>query len=573
MKLNKEYEQVEELLKQIDPTETPYESKYQARTKLNDIIAKLDDLQDSRSHCQSLLGGLHGQIGIINVDVEEFPEAEKSLKKSVQLLEDVNENQAFTTISLLKSLNQLGILWCLRDNYHEAKIFLDKSLNVYNNFKSKPNEQLYELSDLFKVSKDIPSPNHAEKEDALELINTHTQYYLAQVHEKMGHASKSAECCRITLSKQLELKAFQPLDWSTNAAMLSQHYLVKEDYKSAKTLLIAASVMLNRHENELSSKEVELEDDRREMLTRCKADLARAWGKFSLLLLQRSWDKDLERAQQENQLVEVTDEDDENHVPIDDFPTIENDPELEQIPHEYATNFEQARAIFLPGQRFLNAAKNDYYKFHEHCVDYVDIQRDLSHMHKVLVYFEPDSSRRFKIHKRRIDLLEPTYQELNVQLFTLLVRQMMYEVAETYSAMMDIKLEMVKSDPAANATPQNLKKVNSLVDSSIKTFQLYLTTLNTNDNKLPEKYPEENERPALVAYFHMARLYDKYILPERSEAKLKNKMQAFGCYQYIVDYCQRNPDAEDCVQAELPLCQEMVALLPMKITKMRKELM
>ena len=85
---------------------------------------------------------------------------------------------------------------------------------------------------------------------------------------------------------------------------------------------------------------------------------------------------------------------------------------------------------------------------------------------KVLVHFEPDNSRKVKIHKRRIDLLEPTYKGLNVKLFTLLVRQLIYEVAETYSAMMDIKLDSLTSH-----TPANLAKLNGLVDSSISAFR------------------------------------------------------------------------------------------------------
>ena len=52
MKLNKDFENAEELLKVIDPKETPYESKYKARTILRDIIEKLkNDLSDTRSHC------------------------------------------------------------------------------------------------------------------------------------------------------------------------------------------------------------------------------------------------------------------------------------------------------------------------------------------------------------------------------------------------------------------------------------------------------------------------------------------------------------------------------------------
>ena len=88
----------------------------------------------------------------------------------------------------------------------------------------------------------------SEKEATFETLNTHTYYYLAQVYEKMGEPSKSAKCCHVTLTKQLELKAFQPLDWATNAAMLSQHYLAKEDYSSTKRHLIAACVMLERYQ-------------------------------------------------------------------------------------------------------------------------------------------------------------------------------------------------------------------------------------------------------------------------------------------------------------------------------------
>ena len=86
--------------------------------------------------------------------------------------------------------------------------------------------------------------------------------------------------------------------------------------------------------------------------------------------------------QEEDQLVDFVDENSSDSKPKVDFPSIETDPVLSEIPEKYATNFEEARAIFLPGQRFLNSSKKDYYIFEEHCVDYVDIQRDLSHMHK-----------------------------------------------------------------------------------------------------------------------------------------------------------------------------------------------
>ena len=246
-------------------------------------------------------------------------------------------------------------------------------------------------------------------------------------------------------------------------------------------------------------------------------------------------DKDIEKKELEDQLQDLENLSEKSTM-LDkvDFPSIETDPSLNEIPEKYATNFEEARAIFLPGQKFLNFAKNEYYKFEEHCVDYVEIQRDLSHMHKVLVYFEPDISRKFKIQKRRIDLLQPTYKELNPQLFTLLVKQLIYEVAETFSAMMDLKL-----DTSNEINLENAKKINRLVDSSIGSFQDYLKILNDKDDRIPETYKEEDVRPALVAYFHLARLFDKYkFLPEDPNQRLRNKIQTYTCYKHVVDYCR-----------------------------------
>ena len=117
-------------------------------------------------------------------------------------------------------------------------------------------------------------------------------------------------------------------------------------------------------------------------------------------------------------------------------------------------------------------------------------------------------------------------------------------------------------------TPQLTNKINGLVSASINSFHKYLDTLGKN----PTKYPEDNERPALVAYVHLARLYDKYILPENSEQKFRNKMQSYLSYKHVVDYCKANPGSQSSVDQELPICEEMVLLLPRKLQKMQQEL-
>ncbi len=163
------------------------------------------------------------------------------------------------------------------------------------------------------------------------------------------------------------------------------------------------------------------------------------------------------------------------------------------------------------------------------------------------------------------------YQELNVQIYTLLVRQVLFELGETYSAMMDIKTSMIKSDPT-KMTPVNFRKINDLVDLSINSFRAYLATLNKSDGSLPDKFAPEDTRPALVAYFHLGRLYDRYMIPARGEQKLKNKVQTFCCYKQVVDYCEKYPEAVEVMGDELAICAEFVALLPLKIEKMQREL-
>ncbi len=46
------------------------------------------------------------------------------------------------------------------------------------------------------------------------------------------------------------------------------------------------------------------------------------------------------------------------------------------VPDIPAGNFEEARNIFIHGQKFYNEAK-EYYTFEEHCVDYTEINQVL----------------------------------------------------------------------------------------------------------------------------------------------------------------------------------------------------
>ena len=103
-------------------------------------------------------------------------------------------------------------------------------------------------------------------------------------------------------------------------------------------------------------------------------------------------------------------------------------------------------------------------------------------------------------------------------------------------------------------------------------LQEYLATLKKEDGTFPNVFNEDDVRPALVAYFRLARLFDKYLyLPDDLDLRIKNKIQTYSFYLHVVDYCRKNPSAKEVMAAELPLCEELVALLPKKIQKMYEE--
>ncbi len=146
----------------------------------------------------------------------------------------------------------------------------------------------------------------------------------------------------------------------------------------------------------------------------------------------------------------------------------------------------------------------------------------------------------------------------------------MFELAETHECMMDAKLEGGEGKGAVSYA-----KVNAVVDRAVHYFEEYLSTLGEG-NSLPSRLPADSVRPALSAHFHLARLRDKYLISgedaEVARRRLENKVCGLRHFRQIVDYCDRNPEAEGAVAAELPLCREMARLLPIKIEKMRLEL-
>ncbi|TRY63637.1 hypothetical protein TCAL_00816 [Tigriopus californicus] len=570
------YQDVENLLLKDDPPEQPYNSRYKARELLEEMLRMSQDL--TASMIKKLSIHILAKLGAIDQEVEELAKSQEHLEAVQDFIDSPDALSSETIIPRLVVLNQLGILWTSRGEMEKAKSYLLEANALYERFKTNGEGPLSLLEDLIRgksLGERNNDENQPDREKALELLNTHTYYYLAQVYEKLGARDKAGECCHITLKKQLKLKEFNSLDWAQNAATLSHFYEVDDNFPAAKTHLGAASYVLTRFLSEMESKEFKDDEERNDLMEKIgqtQGMVLRCWGKYALVLLQKSFERMCRQSENsEDPLVVKNIEDEEFPSMLEEFPSIEIDPEFQDVPSQFVKTFEQARQVFLPGQRFLNRAK-EIFTFEEHCTDFTEINQELSALHKALVVFEPNPDRRFKIHKRRVELLEMPLKELGNASYLLVRRQLMFELGETHESMMDAKLDQIRNSPGHSALSSQMEKVNTNVSKAVSFFKAYLDSLQNKEGHMPDPFPAEICRPALVAYFHLARLFDKFMVAERTTEAFKNKLQVYYYFKKIVDYCQSHPEAEGVVAEELPLCQEMVRLLPVKIEKMKAEL-
>ncbi|XP_027030862.1 KIF-binding protein [Tachysurus fulvidraco] len=593
-----------------DPENDPFRSKYKARELLKEIHCavknfEVDDGENegqetdgqigeivdgeainrgvNKVHAGDSTAGLRAaklgviayHLGVNHIETEELSAGEEYLTNCMKSLDECTVTRENVSLTI-EVLNQLGILWAGRDESEIAQGFLETAESVYVRYMKEDGQPPLDLKDFFVLEEDAPSQQ--EKIRRFEMAHTHTLYYLAQVYKNMGQYERAGQYCHSTLQRQLKFSPFVPVDWAINAATLSQYYITKSQYMEGRHCLAAASVIAGLEEipSEAAAKESEAECEKREQLLQKRAEIARCWIKYCLNLLQDArklledniGELDLDR-QEELQRARRDEEEEEEKGKrtaflFDSADTFDSICSLEEkVNCKFPLNFEEARAVFLVGQSYVTQAK-EYFEIDGHVTDHTEIIQDHSALFKVLAFFEEDLERRCKMHKRRVDMLEPICKELNAQFYLLICRQLQFELAETFYAMMDLKLAVAEKQDQPDA--HTIKKFNHLCSESIKYFQMFLDSIRSPEGKFPEKLEDDVLRPALVAKFRIARLQSK-IISGNLATQLENLSLSLESYNFVVQYCEMHPEARNAVEIELELSEEMVSLLPMKIKR------
>ncbi|CAF5218771.1 unnamed protein product, partial [Rotaria magnacalcarata] len=178
-------------------------------------------------------------IGTIYSDTEEKGEGESRLQSILMSIEPALNHSLICSLAL-NLLNQLILIRTSYEQYNEAIEIAKRADNLYNQSLST---EPYLLRELIEIDSAIPT---IDRRDEFEQIYTYTSFFLAQIYAKLDDKDQSANYCRLTLERQLDMfhsdnrKHFDPLDWATNCATLSQYYMTKHDYATARHCLMCA---------------------------------------------------------------------------------------------------------------------------------------------------------------------------------------------------------------------------------------------------------------------------------------------------------------------------------------------
>ncbi|KAM4896870.1 KIF-binding protein isoform 2-T2 [Sylvia borin] len=477
------------------------------------------------------------------------------------------------------SQNNLGILWSQRDEIETAQIYLESAEALYNQYVKENGNPPLDPSEHFMAEEE--KLTNQERFKRFEKAYTHTLYYLAQVYQHLGMTEEAAHYCHTTLKRQLDYCGYYPVEWARNAATLSQYYLSKECFMEARHCLAAASVIFSQAGQVPSAEDGDEREPDQQDLQERKAEIARCWIKYCLNLLQSARkllednigeldpDRQLELKAQRRKEEDEKERDRKKAVLFGTSDICDSVLAMEEkVSSEYPLDFQEAREIFLFGQNYVQEAK-EFFQVDGYVTDHIEIVQDHSALFKVLAFFEEDYERRCKMHKRRIDMLEPIYADLNPQYYLLICRQLQCELADTYYEMMDLKVAI--GNRLEKLDSHTVKKINALAQFAIKYYELFLDSLRSPDKVFPEKLEEDVLRPAMVAKFHIARLYGKIITSDRKK-QLENMQTSLEYYTFLVDYCEKYPDAVPAIETELELSKEMVNLLPASMERLKAKL-
>ena len=249
-----------------DPQSEPYRSMYKAREIWHKLKSYVDRHRESAPdlvHWLFLEAALHLKLGVNYMDTEEKSTGEERLACCLSSL-DAHCCRDEACCIMQTVLNYTGILNCERNEPQKGLEFLQRAETLYSDFSDKVGGAPWTVNDLFHVDSYDRSASMEKlvknRVENFEDIYTHTLYYLAQAHAKVGNSAESAKYCRMTLCRQLSNHKYEPVDWAVNATTLSQYYIIQSDFPHARHCLSSGQFILKEASESINEASEEASD-------------------------------------------------------------------------------------------------------------------------------------------------------------------------------------------------------------------------------------------------------------------------------------------------------------------------
>ena len=360
----------------------------------------------------------------------------------------------------------------------------------------------------------------AEIRLAMDSLYTSTLFFLAQVYTHID-TTEASKYAHLTMIGQLQTKSeFSRRAWAENALHLNGFFSSNGDYGRALHCLEAGAHIM--------PKDLDAEESIGQLMW--------GYGRFHLSRLRQSAFNPTSGSE--------PDRFGSWFVPFPlPLPPVRTLPQIRTLA--------EAREEFKRALHYLSEAKK-YYPFDGQCGDYIMLCQDVSGLYHALTAFETDRERKVAIHYRRVAQLDTIPDQLNPNAYLTTIRQVIYDVGEIHTDIMDVRTAQ-KKDKDASALSD--RQFNLLNDKTAFWYQKFLDTFQGT------KHPEEVRVAIFRATMRLAALKTKKYFSSPQE-EYEAIGAAVGVYGEVLKFAEANPVPE--LSEELEIAKQMHTLLPGK---------
>ena len=533
-------------------------------------------------------------------DVDTTAEPTVSARSLAEHLDAMPPSHGFHK-EAIDACNQTGILWTRRGQPQRALLVLDMALLLFGKWKGLFGGVGDAERDLVTDAEDAVETSTKTDLAAMENLNMHTLFFLAQVHGALGNGAESAKCCHRTLQMQHKTGQYDPVEWARNALSLAEHYMLSGEVEWAEHCLkaamqiaseapdplaevqarrkmaaaeasakaVAATVAGRPDAEEQTSVANELlnqeglgemtEADKEYLfghpLLKVQADVHRTWGKLLSATLEGAAENVVERrarGQPEGKGKTVAaGEKAERKLATSQLPASKKlviltgkfvwkgriCPDIEEV-----YDFKTALGVFRRSRAEFEKSL-EFYVLDGYVTDHITVQQEISKLYHHVAAFETSSKRIVAMENRRVALLSALADEINPEHYVLKTKELFYECAQASQEIHEAYYESseVCMQVGERPRPKDMQKSDEALLRAIGYYEKFLSTM-YKDGKHPEYIDKDNLPSVLGAHFAMARLYGHAYggAAQNKQFRVHMLKAALDKHTWLVQFAERN---------------------------------